>query len=46
MDRLEHLPRPEFLAGKVSVLFEFNCRPDGSIGDIYIDTSMREQRRA
>lgn len=46
LDKLEHIPRPEYLAGKVTVSFEFNCRPDGTLGDLYIDTQVREVRRA
>jgi hypothetical protein len=42
LDRLNSLPRPKFLAGRVSMLIEFNCRQDGSIGDVNIETHMRE----
>lgn len=45
-EKLERIPRPEFLCGKVTVSFEFNCRPDGSLGDLYIDTQVREVRKA
>jgi len=45
IDRVTHLPRPKHLAGKVSVTIELNCRPDGTVGDIYIDTSIRESVR-
>jgi len=42
IDRLTHLPRPKHLTGKVCVTVEFNCRPDGTVGDIYVDTNVRE----
>jgi len=46
LDKLEWIPRPDQLAGKVVVSFEFNCRPDGSIGALYVDTHLREGIRA
>lgn len=42
LDRLNHVPRPALLAGRVSVTIEFNCRPDGSLADINIETHIRE----
>jgi len=45
VERVTHLPRPKHLAGKVSVTIELNCRPDGTVGDIYIDTHVREPVR-
>jgi len=46
LDKLERIPRPDQLAGKVIVSFEFNCRPDGSIGALYVETHLREGIRA
>lgn len=41
-EQLDNLPRPKNLAGKVTVSLEFNCRPDGTLGDVHIDTHVRE----
>lgn len=46
MDKLDHIPRPDQLSGKVIVSFEFNCRPDGSVGALYVDTHLREGLRS
>lgn len=43
MDRLDDLPRPKRLAGKVVVSLEFNCRPDGTIGSVNYEASVREE---
>jgi hypothetical protein len=43
MDRLDDLPRPKRLAGKVVVCLEFNCRPDGTIGSVNYEASVREE---
>ena len=31
------------LAGKVVVCLEFNCRPDGTIGSVNYEASVREE---
>ncbi len=46
LDKLERIPRPDQLSGKVIVAFEFNCRPDGSVGALYVDTHLREGLRS
>lgn len=43
MERLDDLPRPKRLAGKVTVLLEFNCLPDGTIGSVNYEASVREE---
>ena len=43
MERLDDLPRPKRLAGKVIVSLEFNCRPDGTIGSVNYEMSVREE---
>lgn len=43
MERLDDLPRPKRLAGKVIVSLEFNCRPDGTIGSVNCEMSVREE---
>lgn len=45
LDQLDNLPRPKYLAGKVVVCFELHCRPDGTVGDLHVETSVRETRR-
>ncbi len=43
MERLDNLPRPTRLAGKVVVSLEFNCRSDGTIGSVNFEASVREE---
>jgi len=43
MEQLDALPRPKNLAGKVTVSLEFNCRPDGTLGSVHIETQVREE---
>ncbi len=42
-ERLNALPRPKHRVGKVVFQVEINCRPDGTIGDVFTETHvMRE----
>lgn len=42
LELLENLPRPKYLAGKVTLSLEFNCRPDGTLGDVQSEIQVRE----
>jgi len=43
MEQLDALPCLKNLAGKVTVSLEFNCRSDGTLGSVHIETQVREE---
>lgn len=42
LEKLDRLPRPHQLAGKVTVLFEFNLNDHGVVTTVNSETWMRE----
>ena len=42
LDKLDRLPRPQQLAGKVTVLFEFNLNDQGLVTAVNSEIWMRE----